>query len=54
MEAEFARVPIVITNKSFHVKKRKEELEFELDLVEKYINRAKLQNRYARETNNCY
>ena len=45
MEAEYARVPIVISNKSMHVKKRKEELEFELDLIEKFINRTKLQNR---------
>lgn len=41
MEAEYARIPIAIHGKGFAVKKRKEELEYELDLVEKYIGRAK-------------
>ena len=46
MEAEYARIPITgITGKSLQVKKRKEELEYELDLVEKYISRAKNQFR---------
>mgnify|MGYP001568533798 CR=1 FL=1 len=43
MESEYARIPITITGKSLQVKKRKEELEYELDLVEKYISRAKIQ-----------
>lgn len=41
MEAEYARIPINITGKSMQVRKRKEELEAELDLVEKYIGRLK-------------
>jgi len=40
MEAEYARIPLTVTGKSLHIKQRKEELEYELDLVEKYINRA--------------
>lgn len=44
MEAEYARIPIAIQGKGFAIKKRKEELEYELDLVEKYISRAKKQN----------
>ena len=43
MEAEYARIPIVVTGKSLQVKKRKEELEYELDLIEKYISRSKNQ-----------
>ena len=45
MEAEYARIPITISGKSLQVKKRKEELEYELDTVEKYIARSKLQFR---------
>jgi hypothetical protein len=41
MEAEYARIPINIAGKSIVVRKRKEELEAEFDLVEKYIGRAK-------------
>lgn len=41
MVSEYARIPITITGKSLQVKKRKEELEYELDLIEKYINKAK-------------
>jgi riboflavin synthase alpha subunit len=43
MEAVYQRIPITISGKSMQVKKRKEELEYELDLVEKYIGRAKAQ-----------
>ena len=41
MEAEYARIPIIMTGKSLQIRKRKEELEYELDLIEKYISRAK-------------
>lgn len=41
MEAEYARIPIILTGKSLQIRKRKEELEYELDLIEKYIGRAK-------------
>ena len=40
MEGEYARIPLTITGKSIGVRKRKEELENELDLIDKYINRA--------------
>lgn len=40
MEAEYSKIPITIIGKSLHMKKRKEELEYELDLVEKYISRV--------------
>ena len=45
MESEYARIPITITGKSLQVRKRKEELEYELDLLDKYINRAQQQAR---------
>ena len=45
MEAEYSKIPITISGKSLHVKKRKEELEYELDLVEKYISRARINQR---------
>ena len=41
MEAEYARIPITITGKSIQVRKRKEELEYELDLIEKHLGRRK-------------
>ncbi len=41
MENEYARIPITVTGKSLHVQKRKEALEYELDLIEKYIHRQK-------------
>ena len=40
MEAEYSRIPIAIGGK-IALKQRKEELEYELDMVEKYISRAK-------------
>jgi hypothetical protein len=41
MESEYARIPITVTGKSLHVQKRKEALEYELDLIEKYIHRQR-------------
>ena len=41
MENEYARIPITVTGKSLHVQKRKEALEYELDLIEKYIHRQR-------------
>ena len=42
MEAEYTRIPLTISGKSLGVRKRKEELEYELDLIDKYIGRAQL------------
>ena len=41
LEGEYQRLPITVSGKSIQVRKRKEELEFELDLVEKQIYRAR-------------
>ena len=41
MEHEYARIPITVTGKSLQVQKRKEALEYELDLIEKYILRQR-------------
>lgn len=41
LESEYQRLPITVSGKSIQVRKRKEELEFELDLVEKQIYRAR-------------
>lgn len=41
LESEYQRIPITVSGKSIQVKKRKEELEFELDTVEKQIYRAR-------------
>ena len=35
LEGEYQRLPITVSGKSIQVRKRKEELEFELDTVEK-------------------
>jgi len=40
MESEYARIPITISGKSLQLRKRKEELEYDLDLIEKHISRA--------------
>jgi hypothetical protein len=40
MESEYARIPITISGKSLQLRKRKEELEYELDQIEKHISRA--------------
>ena len=39
MMAEYQKIPITVSGKSLHIKKRKEELEFELDIVEKHMRR---------------
>ena len=44
MESEYARIPIAIGGK-IALKRRKEEVEYELDLVEKYIGRVKKVNK---------
>ena len=41
LEEEYQRLPTTVSGKSIQVRKRKEELEFELDLVEKQIYRAR-------------
>lgn len=41
LEGEYQRLPITVSGKSIQVRKRKEELEYELDLVEKQIYRAR-------------
>ena len=41
LEVEYQRLPITVSGKSIQVRKRKEELEFELDTVEKQIYRAR-------------
>ena len=41
LESEYQRLPITVSGKSMQVRKRKEELEFELDQVEKQIYRAR-------------
>lgn len=41
LESEYQRLPITVSGKSMQVRKRKEELEFELDQVEKHIYRAR-------------
>ena len=41
LEQEYQRLPITVSGKSMQVRKRKEELEFELDTVEKQIYRAR-------------
>lgn len=41
LESEYQRLPITVSGKSMQVRKRKEELEFELDQVEKNIYRAR-------------
>ena len=35
LECEYQRLPITVSGKSMQVRKRKEELEFELDMIEK-------------------
>jgi hypothetical protein len=37
LEQEYSKIPITINGKSMQVKKRKEDLEFELDVLEKNI-----------------
>ena len=41
LECEYQRLPITVSGKSMQVRKRKEELEFELDMIEKQIYRAR-------------
>lgn len=41
LEGEYNKLPITVSGKSIQIRKRKEELEFELDLVEKQIYRAR-------------
>lgn len=40
MEGEYAKIPITASSKSLQVRKRKEELEYELDVIEKQIMRV--------------
>ena len=40
MESEYAKIPITASSKSLQVRKRKEELEYELDVIEKQIMRV--------------
>jgi hypothetical protein len=41
LEAEYAKIPITVSGKGIAIKKRKEELEHELDQIEKVIYRAR-------------
>jgi hypothetical protein len=42
LESEYSKIPITINGKSLQLKKRKEELEFELDAIEKNISKCML------------
>eukprot|EP00347_Sterkiella_histriomuscorum_P014734 403359749 len=40
LESEYSKIPITINGKSLQIKKRKEELEFDLDVIEKSITKC--------------
>ena len=40
LELEYQKIPITINGKTMQLKKKKEELEFELDAVEKHISKV--------------
>jgi riboflavin synthase alpha subunit len=42
LESEYQKIPITINGKSMQLKKKKEELEFELDAIEKNISKVML------------
>ena len=51
LENEYSKMPITINGKGLQLKKRKEELEFELDIIEKNINQVSLK---LKDGNNAF